>query len=83
MTPFELEILLHYYYCEGKDDKPDTELRSKTIEHFKTHNILDFCIRKKSYVLTNKGKAWIKATLRTPIPREVYVDQLDNIIEVD
>ena len=80
MTPFELDILLHYY--SRADDHPvmfdNPPIWPQTRDHFKAEELLGERPADKRhgdalYYLTERGKAYIEAVLALPLPVQVWV----------
>lgn len=79
MTPFELDILLHYY--AHVDDHPvmfdRPPIWPETRDAFKAQGLLaekdPDSDRKALYHLTNRGRAYIEAILAMPLPVQVWV----------
>ena len=78
-SPLEIEVLLHYYYSPDPHPKHNTEGVVNIIHKFRNHGI--FTDQVQPY-LTDKGKAWLHLILNTPYPKQVFVDQFGNVIEL-
>lgn len=77
MTPFELEILLHYY--SRADDHPvmfqNPPIWPETRDRFMDNALLaksPVGYMSPAYVLTNRGHAFIRDVLKTPLPVQVW-----------
>lgn len=72
MTPFELDILLHYYGCA--DDHPVVQrnppIWPETRDAFLETELMEFAVPGESatYRLTARGKAYIEYVLAVPLP---------------
>lgn len=83
MAPVDLEVLLHYVGSCEQHPKFDTPFVRKAIETFLTADILFHDKpnnNPSSITLTSRGEAWLKMLLQTPYPRQVWVDQNNEII---
>lgn len=78
-SPLEIEVLLHYYYWLDPHPKHNTEGVAKIIHKFRVDGI--FTDQVQPY-LTDKGKAWLHLILNTPYPKQAFVDQHNNVIEL-
>lgn len=75
MTPYEIDILLWYYArCE---DHPDLERNPPvwrpTIAEFMDRGLLSTPHTERCYELTPRGKAYVDALQRVPLPEQVWV----------
>ncbi len=78
MTPFELDILLHYY--GHADDHPvvarNPPIWKETRDAFREKGLLETDTTMEStatYRLTERGKAYIDAMLALPLPVQIWV----------
>lgn len=82
MTPFELDILLHYYGCA--DDHPVIErnppIWPETRNAFISEKLLEAepCVAppgypQRTYRLTPRGRAYVKFVLAVPLPEQSWV----------
>jgi len=77
MTPFELEILLHYH-CIAADHRACVEnvpIWAGTRDAFIAEGLLvtPSRLRSRTYDLGERGEAYIKAVLATPLPVQRWV----------
>ena len=74
MTPFELDILLHYY-CRGDDHRVVSEnppIWKETRQMFLDENLLrqrSHTERDNSYAITERSKVLIEHILSLPLPK--------------
>ena len=72
LTPLHVEIIMHHYISPGSF-RADTE----TIRSYRQYWIEEGCIEynggETTYVVTDKGKAWIEKILSTPMPTQKWV----------
>lgn len=74
MSPLELQILIHYYGCANdfRDGDFSAPAVREAIDNFvKVTKLLCFdsrTDRTAAYVLTPKGRAYVKALCQTPLP---------------
>jgi len=88
LTPYQLEVLLHYYACAGEFPRHAAPAFDGVIAEFIDDGILTTTehVRKLThggpahYKITDRGKAWLEAMLRVPLPehRVVYEVLLDG-----
>jgi hypothetical protein len=78
MTPLEMEILLHYY-CRA-DDYRDGDFSAPAVraavDWFKTEELLRTDPRetpRTCYVLTERGKVYVEALQKVPLPQHRWV----------
>ena len=76
MTPFEIEILMHYYTRGGDPDvvRDNPPIWPETRVRFLDEKLLELMpvdYRRDdpaTYMLTQRGQAYIKALMRVPLP---------------
>ena len=73
MTPNELEILMHYYISPKPHPRIDAPACQETTQKFMDDGIFEFN-GGDSYLVTEKGQAWIRMILKTPYPIPAYID---------
>lgn len=84
MTPFELNILLHYY-CRADDwrNGDHNKLAKDTIGRFLDLDLVkhsnfhierfdDGSLRAR-YALTDRGKAYVHALMNVPLPEQIWI----------
>jgi len=81
MSPNDLEILIHCY-CHPE---PHPRINAQAVQETLTRFLEDGIIKglgpnSDLFVTTHKGAAWLQAILKTPYPRQVWVDVNNNII---
>ena len=85
MTPYKLDILLHYYAIA--EDHPATRGEQKIWQHtyawFKDQNLMELAPPEKEpsyihYKLTSRGKAYIQHLLSCPLPEMQWVFPCDR-----
>lgn len=88
MTPCEIEVMLHHYYCVEPMKGPDGNGRSQAQED--AINTLLGCNmihpstpqdHKKygtEYVATPRGKAYVEMLCQTPFPEIAWIDPRTN-----
>ena len=85
LTPYELSVLMHHYVSpEPYSFGIESGLYAETINKFFDFGVVVVARTADSEAptrLTDLGKAWCRAILSTPLPRSVFVDSNDNIIE--
>ena len=77
MTPYEIDILLHYYArCEDHGDverKPP--IWPSTLLYFLEQELLATANAEAQahYAITDRGRAYVEALQRVPLPVQVWV----------
>lgn len=70
MSPLRITILLHYYF--SIDDYSGPSLGSpayvEAIEYFLFHKLLKDNIGETNYVITERGRAYVKMLTDMPLP---------------
>jgi len=75
MTPNCLTILIHYYVCPEPHPRIGAMACQKTVKIFIDDGIFEVVAdRKDMYVVTEKGRAWIRMILKTPYPIPAYIN---------
>jgi len=88
MTPNDLDILIHFATTRAPHPRMDSPAAQSSIEQFAAEGVITFDSDRipsngeSSYLITNKGRAWLVRILQTPCPRQVWVDEQDRIIEI-
>lgn len=86
LTPLGLQILLHYHMSFDPHPEIDSMSVCRSIAEFLENEVLKESDKKSRgcYVLTDKGRAWLKCIFNTPMPRQktVWVDENNKIIPV-
>jgi hypothetical protein len=79
LSPVQVEVLLYQYYSGDDNPKFLTTPAHKEalalfleLRVFEHHNDPD-----KAYHLSDLGRAWVEAILRTPMPVRIFVDPRD------
>lgn len=80
LSPAELGILLHH--CVSPADYPyPSSVYNETVERFKVEGVFEFSHElDNGYAVTDLGKAWIECILRTPKPKQVWVDSAGVVV---
>ena len=78
MTPLEISILLHYHYSAEDYQQGDfaTQAVREAMDKFRDQEeLLEFHVgsKRRTYRLTPRGEAFIKAILALPLPVCVWV----------
>lgn len=92
MTPNDLEILIHYYTSSKPHPRLSAPAVKASIEEFLAFGILKLredisagthadITKLGMYRLTDKGRAWLSMILKTPYPKQVWIDQSGDIIK--
>jgi hypothetical protein len=75
VTPYEINILLHYY--SRAEDHPDISrnppIWRPTMFSFAERGLICDGTHGVSYGLTDRGRAYIEALQRIPLPQQVWV----------
>ena len=79
ITPIELEVLIYHYCSPEPYPYRESPAGSAAIKKFREDGIFNTAIHPQ---VTDKGKAWLKLILDVPYPRQVFVDQNNNVIEL-
>jgi hypothetical protein len=77
-TPNDIEVLLHHHYSPDPHPRRDAPAVMGSINKFRRAGIFTDQVQP---TLTEKGTAWVNMICNTPYPRQVYVDQNNNVIE--
>jgi len=82
VTPNHLEVLLHYYTSPSDHPRKFAGAVAQAEQDWIDYGVLGRCpTRQNGYVVTPYGEAWLKAFLRTPPPKQVFVDSHGEVIE--
>jgi hypothetical protein len=79
MTPFELDILLHYYGCADDHEviEKNPPIWSMTLAAFIEEDLLTANLPggewHGQYRLTERGRAYIRMVLKVPLPVQLWV----------
>jgi len=83
-TPNNIEILIHYYTCPEPHPRFDSPAVKGAINRFIEDHIFELDHTKPSTIrVSPKGKAWIKMILLTPYPKRAWIDDHNNIIDIE
>ena len=82
MSPYELKLLMHILVTSADFSEAKGKLFYNTIKKFCEKELIEcgetsIC----GYRLTPLGKAFMKSILATPLPKLVYVNNLNEIIK--
>lgn len=80
MTPYELNIVLHYYSrCEDWDGpSKGNELHRRTMDMLILNGVIEpndgsqACWRGMKYTITERGIAFVEHLKETPLPKKVW-----------
>lgn len=87
-SPFKVEVLMHCH-CHAEphprilDDEwmNGENMVRKTIEEFLQIGVIYPDPESPNvYRTTRKGRAWVEAICNTPVPREMFVDEIGRVI---
>ena len=81
LTPNELDVLIHYYVSPKPHDRFDAPAVKDAINDFIDSGVIE-PQGHEHFRLTEKGQAWLKAILDTPIPKQQWVDYTGKIIVI-
>lgn len=83
LTPLLIEVLLHHY-CSGAPFRDMSAPAVKDAFEFLLAEGALVCLNtgaeRTLFGLSPKGKAWVLALCNVPPPKEVFVDQLGNVL---
>ena len=80
-SPSNIELLLHYYSNPAPHPRADAPAIIDGTGDFLHAGAVWYDAITARYRTTKKGDAWVKALCNVECPREVYIDQLGNILE--
>ena len=86
MTPNDLEILIHCHVSPTRHPRIDYHAVRESINKFIKDGIIEESADRDGphyYTTTDKGRAWIEMILRTPYPRQVWVDEKGKVIVIE
>jgi hypothetical protein len=71
MTPFHLEILLHYSYSNQPFERATASAHDEVARDLVKLGVLEVC--GDGYQGNDKGRAWVDFMLKTPLPVQKWV----------
>lgn len=91
MTPHELSILIHHYCSHGLFPGPGglegnpANLYNEICKKFVTDGVFVRTVTtgesENDYEVTPKGRAWLNSILKTPQPKQVWLDAAGKVID--
>lgn len=82
-SPVRMAILMHIYCRPSPLELPESEVRSQTLLDFLHHGVIrDDPESGSGYSITDRGRAWINAILKTRLPRPAWVDAQGQVIPI-
>ena len=88
MTPNELEILIHFYVCREPYPREHAPAVIEAINQLIKNDVIILANREisdgvanRTYKTTEKGEAWLKTILATPMPKCAWIDAQGNEIK--
>jgi len=78
-TPNDIEVLLHYYVSPVEHPRCTAPAVMATTSRYITDGILQHS--EGSFVVTEKGAAWLKMILNVPYPTLAWIDDQGEIIK--
>lgn len=72
LTPLHLEILMHYYVSPDPFRDDSEGIRSYR-QYWVEVGCLSRCDDLSGYCVTEKGRAWLRKALSTPMPTQKWV----------
>ena len=76
MTPLEIDILLHYYTRPGeygqKDDNFNAPAVQSSFRRMESAELLEMVSPDLPYKITERGKAYIDAFCKLPLPEQYW-----------
>lgn len=82
LTPLELDVLIHCYVSPAPHPRQDAESVMAACARLYLDEVIEPSDH-GGWQTTDKGRAWLAAILRTPMPRQAWVDATGNVIEVE
>ena len=73
MTPYEIEVLLHYHCSNMPFERSSAPIFEETIKWFVLNDILAFTDEKLIYKVTERGLAHVQQLCDTSLPSKIYV----------
>lgn len=77
LTPNDIEVLLHYHCSSEPHPRFGAPAVTDTVQRFIDLGVLT----RPNLTITPLGAAWVKALCATPMPRLVYVNDRNEILE--
>lgn len=82
MTPFEIELLIHYYCSASPFPRNDAPIMEDTIKWFLENDLIEFYGKEKDcYRTTDKGEAHIIQLCSLDLPERAWVGSNGKVIE--
>lgn len=81
MSPYILQMLLHFYYCLDSFHGSDSRAYSEGLRYLLTLQVIKSIDNHAKYTVTPKGAAWVRTILKTPTPQVAHIDQQGRVIE--
>jgi hypothetical protein len=72
-TPYEIEIILHHYGSRDVFPRQSAPLYGATIQRLRENGYFD-----RDMLATEKCRVFVELLLRTPEPRNIWVDPRDG-----
>jgi hypothetical protein len=79
MSPNDIDILIHYHCSSKLHEWHDMPAVQESTEMFVNDGILQW--DNDTYRTTEMGRAWLKMIIKTPYPRQAWVDEEGNEIK--
>ena len=80
LTPAELTILIHHYVFAGKYPH-QSSVYDEACCSFVSSGVFAPCEQQENgYLVTEFGKAWLMCILKTPKPKQVWVDSGGEVV---
>jgi hypothetical protein len=85
VTPLMINVLMRAYYTDGNASQDRIDIDSAAYREVVSELEQNMIIHPTANypVLSNLGRAWVCEILRTPIPRMVYLNSNDEVIDYD
>lgn len=68
MTPFQMEMLLHYYYSPEPFPRADTSAGVDALEYFRAENLIKEMPEEGEIRLSDRGLAYVEFLRSLPLP---------------
>ena len=78
MTPIKLDILLHCHISPTAHPQYDSPAFRVELQNLMEEDIVRSTSKENIFALTQKGEAWLRLILETPMPILQWIDPRNN-----
>jgi hypothetical protein len=75
-----MEVLVTCFYKCGETSIPENPAVEEALYWLRNNKAIEWCPEQDHYITTELGRAWVRALLRVPMPKQVYVDRDGEVL---